>query len=39
MAWYIILLIWFKEKANPAQEVIYTQEGTMISSDALTSYT
>jgi HK97 family phage portal protein len=38
MAWYNPA-DWFKEKANPAQEVIYTQEGTMISSDALTSYT
>lgn len=38
MAWYNNVGGWFKEKLNPAQEIILRQEGVIVGSDATINY-
>jgi len=38
MAWYNNVNQWFREKLNPAQEIILRQEGVIVGSDAAVNY-
>ena len=38
MSWYNNMGGWFREKLNPAQEIILRQEGVIVGSDAAISY-
>lgn len=38
MAWYNTATNWFREKLNPAQEIILRQEGIIVGSDATINY-
>ena len=38
MAWYNNVGGWFKEKLNPAQGIIYTEQGIIVGTNALVSY-
>lgn len=38
MAWYNNVGSWFREKLNPAQEIILRQEGIIVGSDATVNY-
>lgn len=38
MAWYNNVNVWFREKLNPAQEIIQRQEGVIVGSNAPANY-